>query len=160
MKKAFIVLFACSSLFACNSPKNSNSNTGSEVSSVDVSKADSVSEISYTKAEGYFVHNTYKESGVKKITRKSEFDSIFSAAAVMGKLPTEIDFSTHYIIAIIAEESNKSPEIIIDSFKIKGTENLLEYSIKEAGETSHVSRPIALLIVDSKFDKNFKANKL
>lgn len=154
--KGICALMVCCFIFyACQSGGNSQkvseqTNLQEEVSSGDT--------IPYVEAQRYFVNNTYKDSGVKKITAQNEFDVIFGMAAIMGSngKPTEIDFAKNYVIAVIGSESNKKPEIIINSLKKEGENIALSYSIKEEEETSSTSKPNVILIIDKRYEGELK----
>jgi len=117
--------------------------------------------VPYTEAKNYFVKNTYKSNAVavKKIVSQQEFEEIFGAAATMGKdgMPTMIDFSKDYVIALIGTETNANlnPEFKIESLVKKGNSVILSYA-KSAWSTntpaSYNIMPMKILIVSKQYD--------
>lgn len=147
-------------LISCNSNQKADNNQQNE-SVIKSEINDDSKEIPFSIAEHYFVKNNYDKTGVLKITTQEEFDEIFGAAAVMGKdgLPTKIDFSSSYIIAVIGETSNKEPKIKINDLKQKGDSLFLDYSITENKEVSYTTKPTEILILENKYQGIIKADK-
>lgn len=147
-------------LISCNSNQKTDNNQQNE-SVIKSEINDDSKEIPFSIAEHYFVKNNYDKTGVLKITTQEEFDEIFRAAAVMGKdgLPTKIDFSSSYIIAVIGETSNKEPKIKINDLKQNGDSLFLDYSITENKEVSYTTKPTEILILDNKYQGIIKSDK-
>src|SRR5574344_1483932 len=59
--------------------------------------------IKYSQAKNYFVLNTVDKASLNVIGSQQDFDSLFGAAATMGKdgEPTAIDFDKQSVIAVI-----------------------------------------------------------
>lgn len=144
MRNLLFLLVASLTFAACQGGANSAKKPG---------------DVPYTKAQHYFVNNTCNESGVKKITSQNEFDAIFGMAPVMGEggAPTAIDFSKSYVIAIIGDVSNRTPEIQINSLKQIDGKIEVGYSINDKEETTYSTKPCAILIVDNEYQGEVKA---
>ncbi|MDO4160143.1 MAG: hypothetical protein Q4D41_06780 [Prevotellaceae bacterium] len=102
MKKYYLIIAAMVlfTLTACH--------TKSTVADGNVSSVNNGSEeIPYKVAEGYFLRNDIKQTVIKKIDNREEFDSLFGMATVMGEngKPTPIDFSREYVIAVSMPET-------------------------------------------------------
>lgn len=146
LRAAFAVAaICCLSFYSC---KSSSSATSGE-------------KVSYKVANRYFVKNNVDGAVPAKITTQQDFDKYFGAAAVMGKdgLPTAIDFSKEFVVAIALPETNRDTEIA--SAKIRnncGTLNVY-YRVKEGQAYSYSIRPLQLLVVSKKFDGNVQLVK-
>ncbi len=118
-------------------------------------------DIPFITASNYFVNNTYSGSGVIKITSQKQFNSVFGMATVMGKegTPTKIDFDTQYVIAIIEKESDKSPQIIVNSLREANKSVVVDYSVKEGSKTSYTIRPLVILILSDKYEGDIVVSK-
>lgn len=160
MKKSLAILLLTGTLFAsCNTKSTSKSDENAVAQQTEVVKRSDV--VPFTEAKRYFANNTYKEAEVKKITNQEEFDSIFSPSPVMGKdgEPTTIDFSNNYVLAIIEAESNKTPEIIVNTLKQEDNVILLDYSLVNKEETTFTIKPTMILIIDNKYQGELKSIK-
>ena len=82
-------------------------------------------------------------------------------ATVMGKegTPTKIDFDTQYVIAIIEKESDKSPQIIVNSLREANKSVVVDYSVKEGSKTSYTIRPLVILILSDKYEGDIVVSK-
>ena len=119
--------------------------------------------VPFTEATNYFIQNTFPEAALQliKIENLEEFSSIFGAATTMvesGK-PTIIDFSKHYVIALIDETSTLASEIKVTS--ISKAENSLILNVantlkNEGKEQSYSSRPFKILILEKRFQGNLE----
>lgn len=117
--------------------------------------------IPFKVANRYFVKNTVKD-GVSfhpKITSQEEFEKLFGMAAIMGKdgLPTPIDFSKQYVIAVIDAVTNASVKLDAKSLVQKENEITLTYSRTEAkSQNSSFFRHCLIVIVDNKYKGEIK----
>lgn len=148
MKNLAFLLLGLMVMFSCTSQKET-----------------STLKVPYSEAKNYFVKNTYQsnELAVKKIASQKEFDEIFGAAATMGSngMPTNIDFSKNYVIALIGTQTNKSTDFLVKNL-VKEKENIiLSYAVKEEStENSYTILPAKILIVSKQYDGNIISNKL
>lgn len=117
--------------------------------------------IPYILAKNYFVKNTVGEekNGVHKLESQADFDSLFSAAATMGKdgMPTAIDFDKQYVIAIITASSDLTPTIDNIILEKQGKEIAVTYKEVLGEKQSYQIRPVAILIVDKQFQGPLKS---
>ena len=109
--------------------------------------------IPYQQATGYFVKNSFDGQYNSIITNQSEFEKIFGTAAVMGPggLPTTIDFSKEYVIAMIEGETDVATIINILNLKKSGGEIILEYSVIQGEKQTFTIRPMVLLVVNNDY---------
>lgn len=126
-----------------------------------VRDVDQQESIPFTIAKRYFVNNTV-EAGEKlypKITSREEFEQLFGMAAVMGEdgLPTPIDFSKQYVIALINPESGRKVEYTVQNLVRKDGVITLNYSKAEGADNPSASyRYCFILVVDKSYDGEVK----
>lgn len=143
---AFAVVAVCSlSFYSCKSS----------------SSAVSGEKVSYKVANRYFVKNNVDGAVPAKITTQQDFDKYFGAAAVMGKdgLPTTIDYSKEFVVAIALPETNKNTEIVPSKIRSNSGALNVYYHVKEGTPGSYSIRPFQLLIVSKKYDGNVQLVK-
>ena len=111
--------------------------------------------VPYKEAEHYFLRNDTDGSKVPvKIETRQEFDRHFGMAAVMGGLPTAIDFEREFVIAIVLPETNHSTTIHPGKLTDEGDSLKLEYGVSTGvEENSWTQVPLSLLVVDKKYDR-------
>jgi hypothetical protein len=156
---AVVAAFVISS---CNSGKSTTGNAN--VHAVEeVSAQDTSTKVPFTTAENYFVKNTYKNEQVEnlKITTQEEFDKIFGMAATMGDrgMPTRIDFSKQYVIAVIGTVTNKKTDFTVNDLLQKSKEIVLNYTLATGEELSFSIQPALLLVVDDTYKGELKFEK-
>ena len=108
----------------------------------------SASEIPYTVMHRYFQSNKVKELPSATVTTESDFQRLFGAAAVMGKngLPTPVDFSKEYVIAVSKPETNVETTLSPVSLK-RNANGEVEFTYKvKTGESMSYSIVPCLLI--------------
>lgn len=114
----------------------------------------SSSDIPYTLAERYFQNNDVKTLPTNKVTTEKDFENLFGAAPVMGKngMPTPIDFSKEYVIAVSKPETYYSTELMSVSLK-RDTSNNIIFTYKvvtKGGKQTYSIVPCLLIIVNNK----------
>src|SRR5574344_24011 len=69
--------------------------------------------IAYRVADHYFLNNDVKEMPAPKVDTERTFHRLFGEDAVMGQngIPTTIDFSKEYLIAVCKPETHISTEL-------------------------------------------------
>lgn len=112
-------------------------------------------DVPYSIAKGYFVKNTFTKDYINspQIKTKKAFDAIFGMATVMGPdgKPTEINFKTHYVIAVTEKLSEYDIQINPLSLKKKGSKITLQCKIETGAKQTALMKPLLLLIVDKKY---------
>jgi hypothetical protein len=120
--------------------------------------------IPFTVAQNYFVKNTVTTLKEAKITTQEKFDEVFGAAATMGAggQPTDINFSTHYVVAVVLPETDLSTTVTPVSLQRKSkNELILTYKTVVGQKQSYTTRPNFMIVVDKKHSGNItlKATK-
>lgn len=158
MKKNIFTVAIVAALFvSCNSGNQSAEKSKEENNTETVTGA----EITYKKAENYFVKNDVTGTVPTKITSQEEFDNYFGMATTMGEngKPTAIDFSKEYVIVIDHIPTKNKTEIILSGIEKKGEDILVNYTINEGENAGFEMRPFLMLIVNKDTDGNVILNK-
>lgn len=107
--------------------------------------------IEYQIINNYFVKSTVKKGQKRKIENQKEFDTLFGAAAIMGKdgKPTAIDFKKQNVIAIIGNTTNynTSYEITGVAMGAMGT-IVVSYKTNKGIKMTYSIRPFTAIIID------------
>jgi hypothetical protein len=148
------------SLISCNQTQKNKETTTAD--STIVEQPEAGMEVPFMEARNYFVNNTVGEdkNGTLKIESQEAFNELFSPATTMGEggKPTEIDFKKQFVIAVISPTSDLNPSIDSLSLKKINDDLVLEFKETMGDKQSFSTRPAAILIVDTQFDGNLKAD--
>lgn len=111
-------------------------------------------DIRYTVADHYFFNNNAFIPENPVVTTQEVFDSLYGAAAVMGKNgePTAIDFDKQFVIGVVLPLTNDYTEIT--PVRLSRRDSILTLSYRVSiGERnlSWTMRPMTLIIVDRKY---------
>lgn len=104
-------------------------------------------------ANNYFVNNTVKDINNPKITTKEVFDSLFGMASVMGNngLPTAIDFTKQYVIAVVKPETDQDTQLTAVSLQMNDkNEIIFSYKTSRGEKMTYQIKPCLIVIVDKK----------
>ncbi len=122
--------------------------------------------VPYVEANHYFVRNDVTDFSPRKITSQEELEKFFGYAAVMSSdgsgLPTSIDFSKQYVLAVILPQTDKDTDIKVKSLTSNGNKVMLAYKVVTKGAPrTYSTTPFTLLIVDKKYgtDAEFELSK-
>lgn len=124
----------------------------------------STSNIPHAMAERYFVKNTVKDGSIllMRFVSQEKLDEYFGLATVMGQngKPTPIDFEKQYAIAIIHPSTDN--DVTFSAYNLQETEDriVVNYKINKGQKQSYTSRPYLLFVVDKKYSKDIRFNKL
>lgn len=156
MKNFGLTLSAATMLFlACGNPANEKKEKIDTIDSSVVVETPLDQQVPFAVANNYFIKNDVSDdkNGVHKIENQADFDAIFAPAATMGDngMPTAIDFSKEYVIAIISKTSDLNPQIDQITLKRDGTNLLLDYKETVGEKQSYSIRPAAVMIVDKQY---------
>lgn len=147
IRNTILALFAVASLSACY--RTMPINNTADMAKLEQQSAD----IPFTEADHYFVKNTVKEVPAK-ITSQAQLEKYFGMAAVMGEggLPTSIDFTKQFAIAVDMPDTNIDTELIPVSLKKDGKKLLFIYKVKKGEQRSYTTHPFTLIIVSKEYD--------
>jgi len=153
----FISVLIASLSTSCDTGKTDNTNT-----MVQEEKILSETDVPFTIAERYFVNNTVENIDISlKITSKEDFDKYFGMAATMGNngIPTPIDFSTQYVIAVIDKKSDNLVTILPESLISDNGTITFRYKTEEKEKQTFTSRALLILIVNKDYNGNIEFKK-
>lgn len=116
-------------------------------------------DVPYVEAHNYFVRNDVTDFSPRKITSQEELEKFFGYAAVMSSdgsgLPTSIDFSKQYVLAVLLPQTNKDTDIKVKSLSRNGDKVVLAYKVLAKGKPrTYTTTPFTLLVVDKKYGTN------
>lgn len=150
--KKILVVFAVISTFLMVSCRNTSATQ------------ESTENVPYETVQGYFVKNDADLSTLKngKIATEGEFSTIFGPAAVMGPngMPTTVDFSKQYIIAVIGNKTDSAVTVVPVSLVKKGDHLTFTYEYKVGEKQSYTIRPALIIAVDSQYVEDLELKKL
>src|SRR6476620_5288330 len=155
-KKKLLVAGSCMLIItSCNNNGKDNTTENKQTADTSATREMKATDIPFIVAKNYFTKNTVKQGGLEnpKIGTKENFDAIFGAAATMNGRPTEIDFSNHYVIAVVGDETDIATEIAPVSLQ-KDDKNqvALNYRLTKGSKQSFKIRPVLIVIVDKIHD--------
>ena len=110
--------------------------------------------VPYDTVRNYFFRNDATVPASPKISSQEQFDSLFGAAAFMGKdgQPTSIDFGRQFVIAVVLPETDIETTMEPLSLTRSGGELTFTYVKKEGGKVSYTMRPVLLVAVDKAYE--------
>ena len=106
--------------------------------------------VSYDVVRNYFFRNDASVPTSPKINSQEQFDSLFGAAAFMGKdgRPTSVDFGRQFVIAVVLPETDIETTLEPLSLTRSGGKLTFTYVKKEGEKVSYTMRPVLLVAVD------------
>lgn len=122
--------------------------------------------IPYTIAQRYFVSNKFSEQDLvyPKITTSEKFDKLFGMASEMGMgkkgLPTPIDFSRQFVVAVVGKLSDAPIHLKVHSLTKEGETLVLRYTQMAELPTSFVSQAALILVIDNKYDGEVRVEEV
>lgn len=152
VRNLFILTILTSIFYACQSGINSVKTQGQ----TNTTKSSDKEDIPFTVAKNYFVNNTIKNIDNPKITSQDQFNKIFGAAATMGTgaLPTKIDFTKQYVIAVAKPESEYNTVVTPVSLQKDNDHLIFTYKVKQGEKQSYTMRPCLIIIVNNTYNRD------
>lgn len=115
--------------------------------------------VPFVIADHYFVKNDVNTLPEGKITTQTEFFSKFGQAAVMGGLPTPINFKKQFVVAVCVPETNYDTSILPVALKHDGKNLIFTYHINKGEKKGYSIQPMLLIVVDKKYEAPLKMQK-
>ena len=115
---------------------------------------DVVRRIPYVVGHNYYVLNNLRKGVFTEgvIDTREQFDTIFGRAAVMGSLPTEIDFDRQYVIAVVDNMSDDAVHLnVLSLVESEDGKLVMTYERERSGKRSYSVRPYLMIIVDRQY---------
>jgi len=106
--------------------------------------------IQYKELSNYFVRNDVDASKISKLIfdNKQDFEGYFGKGAVMGGLPTEINWKTQYVIAVVLPETNRTTTVSTLGVSQNGNNVIFKYHVERGEKTSYTMVPFAAVAVN------------
>lgn len=113
-------------------------------------------DVPFTIADYYFVKNDVKTLPQGIITSQEEFYRYFGEAAVMGGLPTKINFKKQFVIAVCTPETDCNTTISPLTLKKDGKSLIFTYNVNNGAKMGYLIQPMLLIVVDKKYEAPLK----
>lgn len=106
--------------------------------------------VSYTNVRNYFFRNDASIPDVPLIETQERFDSLFGAAAFMGKdgKPTEIDFERQSVIAVVLPVTENETTLKVKSIESDGGKVFFNYEKKVGERRTYSIQPVLAVAVE------------
>lgn len=155
--KKFLMLSIVAIFLGCS--QNNKQSTDQHASENKISSTSKI--LKYEIGANYFVKNTFNSNLIDKsyIDSKEVFENVFGVARTMSaeSMPTDIDFTTDFVIPIILDQTNIGSKISVDSIRLIGNLLSVNYTVTEVEPISYVIQPSEVIILKKKdiydFDK-------
>lgn len=147
----FVALVAAVALISCSGQKSTSQEEAAPQSEA------SYDTIPYLLTHNYFINNDV-DSLPEVITSEAEFSKYIGMAAVMGKdgQPTEIDFSTQFIIVAAVAPTDIATEITPVSLAQEDGSLIFTCKITNGEKQTFTIHPFVMVAVDKKYQMPVK----
>lgn len=108
-------------------------------------------DVPFIIADHYFVNNDVKTLPQGIIDNEADFNRAFGMAAVMGGLPTPVDFKKQFVIAATVPETDIHTVITPAGLKRDSKGLTLNYHVERGGKQSYTMQPLLMIVVDRRY---------
>jgi len=110
--------------------------------------------VPYTVLQNYYVHNDVPTDKPQHLVldNQREFEAIFGPAALMGGMPTDINWKRQYVIAIVLPETNRTTNFIPKDVKQSPGNVIYYYQLNHGRKTSHRQVPFSAIALSRATD--------
>ena len=107
-------------------------------------------DIPYVALDNYYVRNDVDCSKQQRLIFDNErdFNTFFGQAAVMGGLPTDINWKKQYVIAIILPETDRTTNVIPKEVKQSPGNVIFKYQLNRGLKTGYRQVPFAAIALN------------
>jgi len=111
------------------------------------------SDIPFEEVKNYFFRNDAEIPESPLIDSAEQFESLFGAAAFMGKdgQPTPVDFNREFVIAVVYPVIDISTELAPESLRLEGGLLVFTYLETTGEQLTWTMRPVLLIKADRKY---------
>lgn len=111
-------------------------------------------DVPYTVLQNYYVRNDVNATQMQRLILDNEedFNAFFGPAAVMGGLPTDINWKTQFVIAIILPETERTTNVIPKAVKQSPGNVIFEYALNRGHKTGYRQVPFSAVAVNRAAD--------
>jgi len=110
--------------------------------------------VPYEVLQNYYVRNDVDCSKMQRLILDSEqdFNAYFGPAAIMGGMPTDINWNKQYVIAILLPETNKPTMVTPMQVKQSPGNVIFKYQVNRGRKTSYTLVPFAAVALNRSSD--------
>lgn len=106
--------------------------------------------IPFVTLDNYYVRNDIDCSKQQRliIDNERDFNAVFGHAAVMGGLPTDINWKKQFVIAIILPETNRTTNVIPQDVQQSPGNIIFKYQLNRGLKTGYRQVPFAAIALN------------
>jgi hypothetical protein len=110
--------------------------------------------VPYTVLQNYYVRNDVNTTKLQRliIDNEQDFNSYFGPAAVMGGLPTDINWKTQYVIAVVLPETTRTTNVIPKDVQQSPGNVIFYYALNHGRKTGYNQVPFLAVAVNRAAD--------
>ncbi len=110
--------------------------------------------VPYTVLKNYFVRNDVDASRLQRliIDNEGDFNAYFGPAALMGGMPTDINWKTQFVIAIVLPETDRTMNVIPLEVKQSPGNVIFKYQLNRGRKTGYRQVPFSAIAVNRAYD--------
>lgn len=110
--------------------------------------------VPYTVLQNYYVRNDVDASRLQRliIDNERDFNAYFGPAAVMGGMPTDINWKTQFVIAVVLPETERTINVIPKDVKQSPGNVIFEYALNKGHKTGYRQVPFSAVAVNRAAD--------
>lgn len=107
-------------------------------------------DVPFTVLENYYVRSNmnYDKAQHLVIDNQRDFDACFGAAAVMGGLPTDINWKKQFVIAVLLPVTNRATIVAPLGVKQSPGNVIFKYQVNRGSKTSYTMVPFAAVALN------------
>jgi len=111
-------------------------------------------EIPYQVLKNYYVRNDIDCSSIQRLVLDNEqdFNAYFGNAALMGGLPTDINWKTQFVIAVVLPETDRTMNVIPKQVKQSPGNVIFKYQLNRGRKTGYKQVPFAAVAINRAAD--------
>ena len=119
------------------------------VCAIAMAACSTASKVNFTEANGYFFKNNQPiPTDVLVIQSKAQMEQYFGYATTMSTRPTDVDFQSQAVIAIVLGETDTATEVKISDIKLQDGNAVVTYKVVTGEKQSYTMLPMAMVVVD------------
>lgn len=106
--------------------------------------------VPFTTLEHYYVRNNAASNHVQRLIldTKEDFEAYFGEGAVMGGMPTDINWRRQYVIALLLPVTNKQTMITPKEVKQSPGNVILYYQVNTGRKTQYTLMPFVAIALE------------
>ncbi len=110
--------------------------------------------VPFTELKNYYVRNDIDCSHVQRLILDNEqdFKGFFGEAAVMGGLPTDINWKKQFVIAVLLPETNRPTMVTPLEVKRNDHSIIMKYQVNRGAKTTYTLVPFTAVALDRAVD--------